>query len=121
MRRLVLLWFISAFALMVVTQIVPGFHIDDGWSALKAAFIIALVNGTIGLFVAIATLPLSILTLGLFLIIVNALMLQLSAWIVEGFAIDGFWWAVAGSIVLSATNMLLRWLLVPKTRRPPET
>lgn len=118
MRRLVLMWFISAFALMVVAQIVPGFHVEDGWSALKAAFIIALVNGTIGLFVAIATLPLSILTLGLFLIIINALMLQLSAWLVDGFAIDGFWWAVAGSVVLSATNMLLRWLLMPKKRQP---
>ena len=117
MRRLVLLWFISAFALMIVSQIVPGFRVDDGWSALKAAFIIALVNGTIGLFVAIATLPLSILTLGLFLIIVNALMLQLSAWLVDGFAIDGFWWAVAGSIVLTFTNMFLRWLLFPKSPR----
>lgn len=116
MRRLVILWFISAFALMVVAYLVPGFHVEDGWSALKAALIIALVNGTIGIFVAIATLPLSILTLGLFLIIVNAMMLQLSAWLVDGFAIDGFWWAVAGSIVLTVTNMVLRGLFFPKAQ-----
>ena len=116
MRQLLVLWMVSAFALMIVSVLVPGFHLEGGWAALKAAFIIGLVNGSLGVLVTVATLPLTVITFGLFLVVVNALMLQFSAWLVDGFSIDGFWWAVLGSIVLSVTNAVLRQLLFPRKK-----
>ena len=73
--------------------------------------VIGLVNATVGFFVKIVTLPITILSLGIFLLVINAAMLMLAAYLVPGFAIDGFWSAFFGAIVLSIVSMVLRSLL----------
>lgn len=111
MKLSLLSWILSALAVWVVSQIVPGFTVDGALSALLAAIIIGFVNGTLGFVLKVLTLPLSILTFGIFLLIINALMLQLSSWFIPGFHIDGFLTAFIGSIVLSVVNMVLQSLL----------
>jgi putative membrane protein len=110
MTHLLINWLLSALSLVIVAHLVAGFHISGFSSALIAAIVIGLVNGTIGFFLKIVTFPLSILTLGLFWLIINALMLELASAYVPGFRIDGFLPAFLGSIVLSLVNVVLRFL-----------
>jgi putative membrane protein len=109
--RLLLNWLLSAVALLVVSFLVPGFHVEGFKSALIAAVVIGLINATLGLLLKLITLPLTILTLGVFWWVVNALMLMLaSALLTPGFRVEGFLWAFLGAIVLSLVNVILRKL-----------
>ena len=103
-------WLLSALAVWVVSQLIPGFHVRSIASALIAALLIGFVNATLGLVIKIVTFPLTILTLGIFWFIINALMLELVSAIVPGFRIDTFASAFWGAIILSLVNMLFRWL-----------
>ena len=103
-------WLLSALAVWVVSQLIPGFHVRSIASALIAALLIGFVNATLGLVLKIVTFPLTILTLGIFWFIINALMLELVSAIVPGFRIDTFTSAFWGAIILSLVNMLFRWL-----------
>jgi len=85
-------------------------------AALIAALVIGLVNATIGLLLKIITFPLAILTLGLFWFVINALMLELAAYLVPGFHVRDFKAALLGAILLSIVSSLLLWLLMPKPR-----
>jgi putative membrane protein len=111
--RLLLHWVISALAVWITSRLVPGFYVDGATAALIAAAVIGLVNATIGLVLKIITFPLTILTLGVFWFIVNALMLELASAIVPGFHIRGFGAAFWGAVVLALVNMLLKWLVMP--------
>jgi putative membrane protein len=97
--------------LVIVAHVINGFQISGFSAALIAALVIGFVNGTVGFFLKLVTLPLTILTLGLFWLVINALMLELASAIVPGFRINGFVPAFFGAIVLSVVNMLLRALL----------
>lgn len=108
--RPIINWILSALAVWVVSRLIPGFHVNNVAAALIAALVIGLVNATLGLVIKIVTLPLTILTLGIFWFVINAVMLELAAAIVPGFRIDSFASAFWGAIVLSLVNMLFRWL-----------
>ena len=103
-------WALSALALWVVSRLVPGFHVSGWAAALIAALAIGFINATLGLFLKIITFPLTLLTLGLFWLIINAVMIKLASAIVPGFHVDTFGAAFWGAIVLSLVNMLFRWL-----------
>jgi putative membrane protein len=109
MRHL-LNWLLSALALWVVARLVPGFHVNGAVAALIAAVVIGFVNATLGIFLKIITFPLTLLTLGIFWLVINALMIELAAAVVPGFRVDTFGTAFLGGIVLSIVNMLFRWL-----------
>ena len=111
MMNLLMTWLLSAAGLVIVAYVVPGFEIAGFGSALIAAIVIGLANGTIGFFLKIVTFPLTILTLGLFWWVINALMLKLAAAFVPGFNIRGFLPALIGSFALSLVNLVLRSLL----------
>ena len=111
MASLLLHWLISAASLIVVANLIPGIEIRGLGTALIAPLAIGLVNATIGFVLKILTLPLTLLTLGLFWLIINALMLQLAAAIVPGFYVSGFWSAFFGAIILSLVSMVLRSLV----------
>jgi putative membrane protein len=111
--RLLLNWLLSALALLVVAKVVPGFYVRGLGTALLAALVVGLVNATLGLFLKVVTLPLTVLTLGIFWFVINALMLWLASALVPGFEVRGFLAAFLGAIVLALVNMVLRWL-VPK-------
>ena len=113
--RLLLHWLLSALALLIVARVVPGFYVRGLATALWAAVIIGLVNATLGALLELITLPLTILTLGIFWLVINALMLWLATAFVPGFHISGFVAAFVGAIVLMLVNLLFRALL-PKRR-----
>src|SRR5215467_13948847 len=106
--RMILNWFLSALSLMIVAQVVRGFNVTGFKAALIAALVIGLVNATVGLFVKIVTFPLTLVSLGVFWFVINALMLELAAVFVPGFKIDGFIPAFFGAIILSLVNIFMK-------------
>ncbi len=111
MMHLLVVWFLSALSLLIVAHVIKGFQIDGFGPALIAAIVVGLANGTLGFFLKVITFPLTIVTLGLFWWVINALMLKLAAAVVPGFKINGFLPAFFGALVLSLVNVMLRWLL----------
>jgi putative membrane protein len=118
MLRMLLHWVLTALAIWIVSQVVPGFVISGPGSALIAALVIGLINATIGLLLKIITFPLTILTLGVFWFVINAIIIELASAFVPGFHIMSFASAFWGGIVLSLVNMLLKWLVVPSQEVP---
>ncbi len=115
--RLLLNWVLSALAVWIVAHVVPGIRVNGPMAALIAALAIGFINATIGLVLKILTFPLTLLTLGLFWFVINALMLKLAAALVPGFEVHGFLAAFLGAIVLSLVSSLLHWLLMPRRNR----
>ena len=113
MLGLLLHWILCAIALLVVSRVVPGFHVQGLEPALIASLVIGLLNATVGLFLKIITFPLSILTLGLFLLVINGLMIMVASRLVRGFYVHGFLPAFIGAIVLSLLGMLIKALTRP--------
>jgi putative membrane protein len=113
--RLFLHWLLSALALLIVSYIVPGFVLTGILAALIAAVVIGLINATLGLILKVVTFPLTVLTLGIFWLVINALMLELASAIVPGFHISSFGAAFIGAIVLALVNVIIR-ALMPKKR-----
>jgi putative membrane protein len=110
MLGLIFQWLLYAVALLVVSKIVPGFHVRGLWPAMIAALVIGFLNATLGFILKIITFPLSILTLGIFLLVINGLMILLASSIVRGFDVRGFFPAFWGGIVLAILGMIIRWL-----------
>lgn len=108
MLGLLVQWLLYALALLVVSKIVPGFYVDGLWPAMVAAVVIGLLNATVGLFLKVVTFPLSILTLGLFLLVINGLMILVASNIVRGFNVRGFGPAFWGAVVLALLGMVIR-------------
>jgi putative membrane protein len=106
MLRLLLHWIVNAIALLIVSRIVPGFQVASLGAALIAVIVIGLLNATLGFFLKIITLPLGILTLGLFFLVINAFILKLASGVVPGFAVKTFAAAIVGAIVLALLQML---------------
>src|SRR6266403_4270376 len=121
MIRLLLNWFLSALSLLIVTRIVPGFVVTGFGPALLAVIVIGLVNGTLGLFLKVITFPLTILTLGIFWLVINALRLMAASALVPGFKVQGFWPAFLGAIVLSLVNLVMHWIVRLLTSAPNNT
>ena len=111
MGNLIVHWLLSALSLVIVAHLIPGFEVNGIAAALIASIVIGLVNATVGFVLKILTLPLTLLTFGLFLFVINALMLELAAILVPGFAVRGFFSAFFGAILLSLVSTLLRYLL----------
>ena len=115
--RLLLNWLLSAISLLIVSHLVPGFYVHGFMAALIAAVVIGLVNATLGFFLKLITLPLAFMTLGLFWLVINALMLMFaSSLLAPDFVVRGFWPAFWGAIVLSLVNMLLKALAGERER-----
>ena len=114
--RLLLHWVLSAIAVWIVAHIVPGISVSGPMAALIAAAVIGLVNATLGLMLKILTFPLTILTLGLFWFVINALMLELAAALVKGFYVRNFIAALIGAVMLSLVSSVLQWLVMPSRK-----
>jgi putative membrane protein len=117
MFRVLLHWTVTALAVWITSRLVAGFYVSGATAALIAAVVIGLVNATIGFFLKIVTFPLTILTLGLFWFVINAVMIELASQLVPGFHISSFAAAFWGGIVLGLVNMLLKWLVLPVKAR----
>jgi len=101
-------WLLGALALWLVAQIIPGIQINSFKTALLATVVIALVDITIGPILRFIALPITFLTLGLFRLVLNALLLKLASIFTPGFRIDGFLNALVGSLVLTILEIVLR-------------
>ena len=111
MGKLIVHWILSAVCLLIVANLVPGFFVHGLKAALIAALVIGVVNATMGLILKVLTLPLTILTFGLFLLVINALMLMFASNFVSGFHVRGFVPAFWGALALSLLNMAIRWVI----------
>jgi putative membrane protein len=107
---------IVAIGLWLAERIVPGIEVADGWTLLAAALLLGIVNALVRPALVIVTLPISIITLGLFLFVINAGMLGLVALLLDGFRIAGFWSALFGSVVVSVTGWFASRFIGPRGR-----
>ena len=111
MLMLLARWLVNAAALLLVAYIYPGVHVESFLAALIAALVLGLVNAFIRPLLVILTFPVTLITLGLFLFVINALLFWLVAEVVHGFTVGGFWAALVGSILYSLITLVTSWLL----------
>lgn len=116
MPAFVIRWVATALAIGVAAQVLPGIQVDGLWAAIVAALLLGLVNVTLRPILLLLTLPLTVVTLGLFALVVNGAMLVLVASVVKGVHVAGFGSAVLGAILISLVGSLLTWLLQPRPR-----
>jgi len=112
--KIFLTWLISALALLISAWLIPGVYIAGFGSALLAALILGAINAVIRPILIILTLPINILTLGLFTFVINALMVALAAYILPGFSIANFWIAIIFSIILMIITSIMQSLIKEK-------
>ena len=104
-------WAVNAAALLLVAYLYPGVSVESFFAALIAALVLGLVNAVIRPILIILTLPATLLTLGLFIFVINALLFWFVAEIVQGFRVTGFGAALLGSILYSVITLISSWLL----------
>ena len=107
MVKLLVKWSLSAVALMFLAYLLPGIVVKSFGSALLAAAVIALLNSIVRPILIVLTLPVTVVTLNLFLLVINALMFWLAGSMLSGFEVGSFWWALAGAIVYSLLSMVV--------------
>ena len=100
-------WLIMALSILISAYLIPGVWINGVWAALWLALFLGLANVTLKPILILITLPINILTLGLFTFVINALLILLGSTIIKGFYVDGFWWAMLFSIILSIISCFL--------------
>src|ERR1051326_8965490 len=115
--RMLLHWLLSAVTLLLVARFVPGFDVAGLMHALIAVIVIGLINATLGLILKLLTLPLTIFSFGIFLLVINAAMLMLASKLAPGFHVDGFGPAFIGAILIFVLNMIWHWMLKPVRER----
>jgi putative membrane protein len=116
MMRLLLVWILNAIALLAVAYLYPGVQVQDWKAAAIAALVLGLVNTLVKPVLFILTLPVTIVTLGLFLLVLNALLFWAVASLVPGFHVSGFWAALLGALLYSVIGWLLSFLIPEKQR-----
>ncbi len=125
MRGVAIRFFVTGVAVLLAAQLVDGIHIDGMMAGLAAAVVLALLNALIRPLLYLFSIPFIVLTLGLFMVLINALLLELTAWLVKGFTIDGFWPAFWGALIISVVSTILNLLVSDEGRvevvvhRPP--
>jgi len=105
--QLLVRWLILAFGVMLATKLVPGIHCDDGGTLVAVVLLLSFFNVILKPLLVLFTLPFIILTMGLGMIVINALLFLFVGRLVDGFHVGGFWSAVGGALVVSATNWLV--------------
>jgi putative membrane protein len=115
--RILLVWLINALSLLAVPYVLPSVSVDSFYIALVTALVLGLVNTLIRPVLVLISLPITILTLGLFTLVINGLLFWFVASFVEGFRVAGFWSAFWGAIVYSLISSVASWLLIPRPRQ----
>ncbi|GAA5027951.1 membrane protein [Marivirga lumbricoides] len=95
---------LSALSVIVASYLLPGAHIENFFAALLVSLFLALFSATLKPVLTILTIPITVFTLGLFLLVINALMILLADYFVPGFQVDGFWWALLFGVILALVN-----------------
>lgn len=103
-------WFVSAGAFLILPYIIPGIYVRGFGTALLLAFLWGIIGITIKPILILLTLPINLLTFGIFTFVINGFLLWMLGGIIKGFEVRGFWVAVLGALVLSSINFLVHWL-----------
>ncbi|HQM76151.1 MAG TPA: phage holin family protein [Syntrophorhabdaceae bacterium] len=111
---LLIKWFIMTLSVMVASYIIPGVNVKGFFTAMWVALFIGIVNVLVKPFLIFITLPINILTLGLFTFVINALLIMLASSVIKGFEVKGFWIAMIFSVVLSVINFIFGHVLGAK-------
>ena len=117
--QLILVWILNALALLAVAYLLPGIQVDGFGSALIAALVLGLINTLIRPLLVLLTLPITILTLGLFMLVINGLLFWLAGSVLRGFEVNGFWVGVMGALLYSIIAYVFSWIIPKQNRRPP--
>ena len=117
--RLILIWMCNALALLAVAYLLPGINVDGFTSALIAALVLGLINALIRPLLILLTLPITVLTLGLFILIINGLLFWFAGSVLRGFEVSGFWVGVMGALLYSIISSALSLLIPRPTLRQP--
>lgn len=118
--KLLLRWLLLACALMLLTQWQLGVEVQSFGAAMLAALVIGLLNAFVRPLLIVLTLPVTVLTLGLFLFVINALTFQMASGLLDGFHVTGFWQALLGSILYSLWGLVIDTALQRMMARPPQ-
>lgn len=102
----ILKWILSAVAVLIAAYLLPGVDVESFWAALIVAVVLAIMNATLKPLLVILTIPITVVTLGLFLLVINAIIILLIDAIIAGFHVSNFWWALAFSLVISVLGAL---------------
>ena len=116
MQGIVLRTLITMLGLFLASALVPGVAITGAWSFILAAILLGLVNAFVRPIAFVLTLPVTIFTLGLFLLVLNAAMFGLVAALLDNFAVSGFWAALFGALIVSITSTVASWYIGPDGR-----
>jgi putative membrane protein len=108
--------FLNGIAIIVAAYLIPGLRLDGAVSALIAGAILGIVNVLVRPVLFVLTLPFTLITLGLFIFVINAVCLALTAWLVPGFSIAGFWSALFGALLVTIVSWILNGVLMPKPK-----
>ena len=117
--QLILVWILNALALLAVAYLLPGIQVDGFGSALIAALVLGLINALIRPLLVLLTLPITILTLGLFMLVINGLLFWLAGSVLRGFEVSGFWVGVMGALLYSIIAYVFMRIIPKQNRRPP--
>lgn len=108
--RILINWLISALAIVAAAYLLPGVHVQSFLAALVAALVLGIINAILKPILVLLTLPLNVLTFGLFTLVINAVLVMLASTFVAGFVVDNFWWAILFGLILSVINSFLHRL-----------
>jgi putative membrane protein len=101
-------WLVSALAILVTAYLLPGVHVDGILTAFVLAVVLGAINMILRPILVFLTLPITVVTLGLFILVINALLVLLASYVVPGFTVANFWWAFLFGIVLAIINWVLQ-------------
>ncbi|MFZ4520706.1 MAG: phage holin family protein [Bacteroidales bacterium] len=102
---------LTSVAILIAGYLLPGVHVNTFWTALLVALVISFLNVFLKPLMVVLTIPFTVMTFGLFLLVINALIIMIAGSWVKGFKVDGFWWAMLFSIILSIISSLLESLV----------
>ncbi|MGI9544985.1 MAG: phage holin family protein [Cyclobacteriaceae bacterium] len=114
--KLIIKMLLSAVAVVAVAYVLPGVHVSSPGIALLVAVVLSLFHVTIRPVLVVLTIPISFVTLGLFLLVINAALVLLADYFIEGLSVDGFWWALAFSLLLSLAVSMLHGFVKDKKK-----
>ena len=109
---------VTTFAIVIGAYILPGVEVNSFMTAIIVAFVLGILNAILKPILVILTIPVTVLTLGLFLLVINAFLIQLTGHLVNDFRVDSFWYALLFGIILSFITWILEQPVKPRHRRP---
>lgn len=115
--KIIIKLLLNGLAVYALAAVLPGIEVSGFWDAIIVALVLAVLNTFLKPLLILFTIPITIFTLGLFLIVIDALILWLASYMLDGFSVHGFWWALLGSLVLAVITSVLEKLVYDDDRK----